>query len=197
MGNEQVTTPVDVITRDCRYTGSVATRGFRLSDILSDQRTDILEMHETLTSVAGTRSTDVRWKEVFLKKNSILLVIPKGKYEAPIRRRNNYVERHRYGAMIVLPGHILSGIVHLPARTNSWMVLDEDAALPSFIGVTDVTVHKSIYDFIPAHCDVVILRRHSIESAQLTARPLPKQAVTSKSQVVAGHPDGRAPVKCD
>lgn len=175
MPGDQRVTPVEVVTQHCRYTGAVATHGYRVSDVLCDLSTDLLEMRGTLTTLVGGRSTEVRWKQVLVKKNRILLVIPKGSYEAPARRRDRYVEKHRYGAMIVLPGHVVSGIVHLPPRTTSRALLDERASLPSFMGITDVTVHNSLQGLAGSHWDVVIVRRLSIESVQLTAQPLPKR----------------------
>jgi hypothetical protein len=175
MPDDQEITPVEVITRHCRYTGSLATRGERVSDILSDANTDVLEMHETLTSVVGAGATDVRWKQIFLKKREILMVVPKGSYEAPVHRTYRYVEKPRYGAMVILPGTVMSGILHLPDRTNPLMLLNEHSSLPNFVGMTDVTMHNSVHGLGGARFEVVILQRLSIESLQLTAQPLPKQ----------------------
>ncbi len=175
MPADQMITPVEVITQHCRYTGSLTTRGQRVSDVLSDPNTDSVEMREAVTSVVGAQSTDVRWRQVVLKKDRILAVIPKGKYEAPAQRYNRYVEKPRYGAMVILPGTILSGIMYLPARASPLLVLNEESSLPSFMGMTDVTVHSSIHGLGGSHFDAVIVRRLSLESVQLTAQPLPKQ----------------------
>jgi len=175
MPSDRMMTPVEIITRHCRYTGLLSTRGQRVSDILSAANTDILEMHETLTGIVGTSSTDVRWRQIYLKKKQILLVIPKGEYEAPARRSDRYVEKPRYGAMVILPGTVLSGILHLPPRTTPLMLLDESVSLPGFMGMTDVTVHNSVHGLGASQFEVVILRRLSIESVQLTAQPLPKK----------------------
>ena len=188
MPNGQEITPVEVITQDCRYAGSLATRGQRVSDVLSDSTTEVLEMRETLTSVVGACSTDVRWKQVFLKKDRILMVVPKGNYEAPSRRRDRYVAKPRYGAMVILPGNVLSGILYLPPRSNPLMLLGKESPLPKFMGMTDVTIHNSVHGFETSHFDVVIVRRFAIESVQLTAQPLPKQEAnggTAEREVVS------------
>ena len=175
MPGDQEFTPVEVITQHCRYTGSLATRGERVSDILSDSSTDVIEIHETLTNVVGAGATDVRWKQLFLKKEQILMVVPKGSYEAPLRRSYLYVEKPRYGAMVILPGTVLSGILHLPDRANPLMLLNEHSSLAGFVGMTGVTVHNSVHDLGEGGFEVVILRRLAIESLQLTARPIPRQ----------------------
>ncbi len=188
MSGNPETTPVEVITQHCRYTGLLATRGQRVSDILSDSHTDILEMQETLTNVVGTGATEVRWKQLYLKKAQILMVIPQGNYEAPARRRNKYVEKPRYGAMMVLPGNVMSGILHLPARTTPQLLMLGETSLPGFMGMTDVTVHNSIHGLGASHFGVLIFRRSSIESVQLTARPLPQpEAVgeTAEAEVLS------------
>ena len=195
--SDQATTLVDVITQHCRYTGSVENRGYRIADILSDPSSDILEMREARVNTGGAAGTDVRCKQILLKKSRILLVIPKGTYEAPIHRLHRYVEKDRYGAMIVLPGYILSGIVHLPARTLPWVILDKDTTLPSFIGVTDVTVHSAVHGFAPLQCDVAIVRRQSIESVQLAAKPLQKsEGISGERSPAAENFERRASAEC-
>ena len=183
MPGDQTITPVELITQHCRYTGSLATRGQRVSDVLGDSNTEILEMRETLTGVVGACSSDVRWKQIYLKKDRILMVIPKGSYEAPARRCDRYVDKPRYGAMVILPGNVLSGILHLPPRSTPLMLLDNNTSLTGYMGMTDVTVHNSVHGLGGSRFDVVILRRFAIESVQLTAQPLPKpEAVGAMAQ---------------
>jgi hypothetical protein len=45
MHAEEAATPVDVITEHHHYSGRIITQGVRLSDILSDTRLEVLEMH--------------------------------------------------------------------------------------------------------------------------------------------------------
>jgi len=175
MSNDEATILVDVITRDCWYSGSVVHRGFRLTDILNDGTSDILTMFDAVTGIVGTGTANVRWKQVLLRKDRVLMAIPKGSHEAPIRRRNNYLEKNQYGAMIVLPGHLISGIVHLPSRGKPAMLLEENSTLSGFMPVTDVTVHNSNHDFAATRFNVAIIQRRFIESVQLTLQRLPKR----------------------
>lgn len=175
MNSEKATMQADVITRDCWYAGEVANQGFRLADVLNEATTDILKMYETVTGIVGCEAANVRWKEVLLRKRNILMALPKGSHEAPIRRQNNFLDKNRYGAMIVLPGHVLSGIVYLPSRGNPLMLMEEASTLSSFIAVTDVTIHNSIHGFGSSHLKVAIIQRSFIESVQLTPKQLSKQ----------------------
>jgi hypothetical protein len=181
MAVDQIVTPVEVITEHCRYAGLLPTRGQRVSDILSEPNTGIVELRETLTSIVGARCTEVRWRHIYLTKERILMVIPKGGYEAPVHRRTRYVEKPCYGAMVVLPGTILSGILHLAPRATPLMLLKGGVSLPGFIGMTDVTVHNSVHGLDASQFEVVILRRLAIESVQLTAQPLPRPEATSEA----------------
>jgi hypothetical protein len=180
MHADEASTPVDVITEHHHYAGRIVTGGVRLSDILSDTRLDVLEMHDTVLRGEGARSTELRCGQMFLKKNALLLVIPQGSHEAPIRRRNNYQKKERYGAVIALPGLVISGIVHLPPRASPWILLDENAALPRFFGLTQVTIHSSIHPSVPSQCPTAILYRDAIQSVQLTDKPLPDQPKTEE-----------------
>jgi len=175
MATELTNATVDIVTRDCRHAGSVPSHGYRLSDVLNNPGTDVLEMHDVLTTTQGSLSKEIRWKELCLRKDRILLVIPKGKYEAPARRCNLYMKKNRYGAMIAIPGCILSGIVHLPRRATAMSLLGDSSPLPPFIGITDVTVQSASNDLLSTHYNVAIVRRRAIEAVQLTHRPLADQ----------------------
>jgi hypothetical protein len=175
MTRDQQLTPVQVITRQCRYAGLLETCGSRVSDILNDTNTDIVELRETSTVLVGGPSTDVRCGHLYLRKSEILTVIPKGKYEASEQRRNRYVEKPRYGAMVVLPGLVLSGIMHLSSRATPLAILNENSPLSRFMALTGATVYASSHDLGAAYFEVVIMRRLAIESLQLTGEPLPGQ----------------------
>jgi len=175
MHEDDTFTPLTVITMHHRYTGELPSRGFRIADILNDGNTDILTLHNVMASSSGMRVQDVRFDEVVLKKKSVLIVVPQGKYEAPRRRRNRYIEQDRYGAMVALPGYILSGVVHLPTKPLPSFLLAENSMLPDFMGMTNVTVHSSMHDFMPTDCGVLIVRRTALEGVQLTSAPLAKR----------------------
>ena len=132
-------------------------------------------MQDTLTVDHLAACRGVRFDELLLRKESILMVFPQGDHEAPLRRRNNYVVKERYGAMIALPGYILSGILALPAKASPLLLLAENSPAPRFLGMTSVTIHSSTHDLGFSQCDVAIVRREAIESAQLTAQALAKQ----------------------
>jgi hypothetical protein len=146
-----------------------------VADVLNDNTVDILKMQETVTRAAGDASPSVRWKQLHLKKDQVLMVIPKGGHEAPLRRADKYQEKEQYGAMVVLPGHILSGVIHLTSRGNPLILLEDGSMLPAFVGLTDVTIHSSVHPFPSSRLNVAIIRRRAIESVQLTAGRLPKR----------------------
>lgn len=178
MHHDQNSTPVEVITEHHRYTGLAVNRGLRISDVLNDSNVSLLEMHDTLAVDHLAACRGVRFDELMLRKETILMVFPQGDHEAPLRRRNNFVVKERYGAMIALPGFILSGILSLPAKSNPLVLLAENSPIARFIGMTDVTVHSSTHDLGFSQCGVAIVHRLAIESAQLTAQSLAKQGST-------------------
>ena len=172
--SEQKTTTVDAITLHHHYSGSMVTAGVRLSDVLSDGNLEVVEMRDVTIRSGGARSSELRCEELFLRKIDLLMVIPTGRHEAPTRRRNNYQKKDRFGAVIVMPGLIVSGIIHLPSRATVRMLFD-DSGLSRFVGLTEVTVHSSTFGLTPSQCPTAIIRRWNIESVQLTARPLPER----------------------
>lgn len=171
---DQPSTAADVITLDHRYAGLIMTGGRRLADVLSAPDFDVIEMRDALVESPGPRAPDIRCQHLLVAKKDILMVIPQGSHEAPIRRHNNYQSKESYGVVVVLPGYILTAVAHLPRRANPWMLIDDSAGLPSFFGLTDVTVHTSPYGLVPPHCDTVIVHRRRIESVELSDRPLPR-----------------------
>ncbi|HYW79669.1 MAG TPA: hypothetical protein VE890_08835 [Thermoguttaceae bacterium] len=181
MHEDNTFTTITAITAHHRYTGELPSRGYRIADILNDSSTNVLKLHDAIASGSGVRVQDVRFDEVVLKKESVLIVIPQGKYEAPRRRRNRYIERDRYGAMVSLPGYILSGVIHLPTKPVPSFLLAENSTLPDFMGMTNVTVHSSMHDFTPTDCGVLIVRRSALEAVQLTTHALAKREDLAES----------------
>jgi len=175
------TAAVDVITHFHRYSGRMVTRGHRIADVLNDSNSDLIEIHEVSVATGAAVTRDVRYDRVFLNKRHLLLVVPTGDYEAPMARLNKYVEKERYGAMITVPGHTFAGILHLPIRSDAVTLLGENTSLPAFLGLTEVSVHVSLHEFLRPEPDVLIFRRHAIESIEMTPMPLAKQG--------AQHPD--------
>lgn len=172
--NDQSSTAAEIIAVDHRYSGQIVTAGRRLADILSDPGYAMLQMQDTLVESPGPAPAQLRCRRLLVAKKDVLMVVPQGGHEAPIRRHNNYQSKAAYPVIVVLPGYMLSAVAHLLERANAWMLIDDSAGLPSFFGLTDVTVHTSPHGLVPSHCDTVIVNRRRIESVELADRPLPK-----------------------
>lgn len=161
-------TKVDAVIEHYRYTGLVATRGWRLAEVLNDGSTSIVELEQVvIQSVAHGREL-LRCDSMVLRKDAILLAFPHGEHEAPIRRANNRVEKRQFGAVVTLHEAVLSGLVHLPDRSTARMLLAEDSTLPRFIAITNVAVHSAPQGLMPARCGVIIVQRKFIEAAELS-----------------------------
>ena len=179
MSREQQTASAEVITQHHQYFGLITSGGQRLADVLSDPARDLVELEHTLVRTAG-RPTEIRCRHLLLLKREVLMVIPKGGHEAPIRRHNNFQAKHPYGVILVLPAYVLCGVAHLPQRANPWMLVDESSGLPSFFGLTDVTMRSSPHSVVDIHHETVIVHRQRIESLELSDRPLPKLGPSEK-----------------
>lgn len=176
MPDQQSFTAVDVITSNHWYQGLVAHRGRRIAELLADPSTDIFELRQVVASPIGDHSTEVPFEQLWLRKGEVLMLILKGTHEAPVSRCNRYVRKACYGATFVLPGYILSGVLHLGSDAVPARLLTENSTLPSFLGMTRVTVNSPIDDRLPAECDVVLVHRRFIQAVQLAERPLPAHA---------------------
>jgi hypothetical protein len=173
MPDEQSLTAVDVITPTHWYTGQVAHRSRRIADLLADSNTEIFELRRVVASAIGDHSTEVPFDEIWLKKQDVLMLVLEGTHEAPVSRRNHYVSKARYGATLVLPGYIISGILHLGSDAVPARLLTENSTLASFLGMTRVTVNSSVDDRLTGNCEVVLVQRRFIQAVQLTEKPLP------------------------
>lgn len=171
MSSEQ--TIVTILSEDYIYTGKVLTKGYRLADLLNDQTTEVLEMIDLSVALpSGSEAESLRCDELILRKESILLVIPRGSYEAPVRRLYNYVVKHRYEAKVILPGVFVTGTLHLPSRATSWMLVSRTSSTPSFVAMTDVKFKSRWSQFDTVRSDVVIFNRKSLEGLYLGFLPV-------------------------
>ena len=175
MAGQQTIVAADLITEHQHYSGLVHTEGRRLADVLTDHGLTVLEMNQVTLTTVGTRPSEFKLEKMLIKKDHLLMAIPKGAYEAPINRSNRYQKKGPYDATIVLPGHILHCVVHMPPRMTPWAVADRPDDLPTFFGVTNVTVHSSFHTLVPDHCDTAIIRREAIESIEMPGVKLPNR----------------------
>lgn len=166
MGDEDHTALVDVVTASHRYSGRLVSRGYRIADVLCDTQTDIVQMFDVVVTSAGG-SSSIRCGDLLLVKEQILVALPRGGHEAPTRRLNKFTRQDQYQAIVVLPGHILSGLLHLPSRTTSATLLAKDVSLPSFLAMTQVTVHDGPGGLMPAACQVALVKRAAISAVEL------------------------------
>jgi hypothetical protein len=161
-------TTVDLVTRSHRYVGRIDTHGYRMADVMNDNTSSILEMEDVLVISQGLRPAELRAPHLLLRKQEVIAVLLAGDHEAPIRRSNNRVERRRHGAMIMMPGLMLSGIIHLPARITAEAFFTPNSLLPSFLALTNVTIHNSTFNLVEQSYDVVIVRREYMDATELS-----------------------------
>lgn len=185
-------TEVEVYTDGHCYSGLVLNRGYRLADLLNDPASELIEMRNVQVTQPMNESSDpMTFDELLLKKESIYLVFPTGTtYEAPVRRLYTYVEKPQYRAQIVMPGHVLIGVVHLPERANPMFLLSPQSTIASFVAVTDVTVRRSIPSSPRIQMKTVICRRQYIQALHLGDDPRRKPSVTEAVSQLRGEEDG-------
>jgi len=168
MDTHHAATQIDLLTRNHRYVGLVNTRGIRLADILNDGNSSILEMEDIVVTAKGVRPADLRTPHLLLRKQEVLAVFLAGEHEAPVRRSNNRVERRRFGALVMLPNLMLSGLIHLPSRVGAESLITANSLLPSFLALTSVAIHSSHFDLVDSAYQVAIVRREWIEAVELS-----------------------------
>lgn len=173
MDNHEVGTRIDLLTRSHRYCGLISTRGFRLSDILNDATSSVLELEDVRVTTKGVRPAELHSPRLQLRKQDVLGVFLAGEHEAPVRRSNNRVERRRHGVLIMLPELMISGIVHLPSRVMADTFLTVNSLLPAFLGLTNITIHSCTFRMSEEPYEVAIIRRDWIEALELSAELVP------------------------
>ena len=175
MSTQKTTIAAELITEHHHYSGLMQAEGRRLADVLADHRLDVLEMHQVTLNTLGARPIEHRLDKMLIKKSHVLMALPKGAYEAPVRRSNNYQKKGRHNATIVLAGHVLSCVIYMPKLVKPWALVDDKSDLPAFFGVTNVTLHSSIDALIPEKCDTAIICREAVECMEVSAAALPEQ----------------------
>jgi hypothetical protein len=170
MAHNQTRTSVELRTGSHCYTGLVATEGYRLADALNDASSDLLELEDVSVRALGTDSQGQHSPQLHLKKSAILLAIPKGTYEAPVRRIGAHVRKPKYPVIATLPGCVVSGQLSLSGQVGLLTVIGANSTLPRFIAVTDAKIDSSHTGEPPLSCDTVIVQRERIEAMHLSAR---------------------------
>ncbi len=164
---------VDFISLHHHYRGLLRTNGARLSDELSDTRSDSLVLKDVQITAAGRNAPSLECSQLTLLKKNILIAMPQDSRERPgTQRLDKFQKRDRHGVVVVLPGHLISGVMQLPSKSVSWSALKESGGVQRFIGLTDVTVHNAVFRLTPQTCPVAIVQRDAVEAIELTSAPL-------------------------
>jgi hypothetical protein len=164
---------VDCITLHHHYRGWLSTNGTRLSDELSSPQNDSVALKDVAITAAGRNAPSLECSEITLLKERILLAMPRDSHERPAGQRlSKFQKKDCHGTVVVLPGHLLSGVIQLPRGTHSWAVLRKSGALQRFIGITDVRVHNAVFRLTPEECPVAIVQRDAVEAIELASAPL-------------------------
>ena len=164
---------VDCITLHHHYRGWLYTNGMRLSDELSNGQTESVVLKDVEITAAGKNAPSLECSHLTLLKSRILVAMPRDVHERPATQRlTKFQKKDRHGIVVVLPGHLMSGVIQLPKGAHSWTALKETGAVQRFIGITDVTVHNAVFRLMPRSCSVAIVQRDAVEAIELTASPL-------------------------
>ncbi len=170
---------VDFISLHHHYRGWLRTSGARLSDELSDARTDSLVLRDVQITAAGRSAPSLECAQLTLLKERILIAMPQDSRERPpTQRLDKFQKRDRHGVVVVLPGHLVSGVMQLPSKSVSWSALKESGCVQRFIGLTDVTVHNAVFRLTPETCPVAIVQRDAVEAIELTPTALREASPT-------------------
>lgn len=164
---------VDCITLHHHYRGWLHANGMRLSDELSNGQSESVVLKDVEITPAGKNAPSLECSHLTLLKSRILVAMPRDVHERPAAQRlTKFQKKDRHGIVVVLPGHLMSGVIQLPKGAHSWTALKETGAVQRFIGITDVTVHNAVFRLMPRTCPVAIVQRDAVEAIELTASPL-------------------------
>jgi hypothetical protein len=164
---------VDCITLHHHYRGWLSCNGKRLSDELSCTQSDAVALKDVAITAAGRNAPSLECSEITLLKERILLAMPRDAQERPAAERlSKFQKKDCHGIVVVLPGHLISGVIQLPKGSHSWTVLRKSGAVQRFIGITDVTVHNAVFRLTPEECAVAIVQRDAVEAIELASAPL-------------------------
>jgi hypothetical protein len=188
----QAATSVEVFTPSCHCHGKVFNRNLCLAEFLSDPASDLLRVADASLQLHGSHSNRFRCAEVLVRKSEVLMTIPLGQGQPPLRRVGPRPKKNRHGVLLVLPGHVLMGIVQLPERSDPLALLSQGSTLSSFVGLTDAVLYNAASGEASRNFEVAIVRRASIEAIYLDAG-----TVGNSEQSSGTFCDGRGCKRCN
>jgi hypothetical protein len=168
MIDKSAKTPVEVVTRSHMFTGLLAVEGYRVADALNGSASEMIDLEAAVVRPLGRDAGEFHCPQICLKKTAVVMAIPQGVYEAPVRRLGSRVLRQKCPASIVLPGLSVSGILHLPSHVGTVAVVGPNSTLARFIAVTDAKVDGLVTGGSLSSHEVVIVQRDLIEAIYLS-----------------------------
>ncbi len=78
MSTKETAIAAELITKHHHYFGLVHAEGRRLSDVLANHSLDVLAMNQVTLNTIGDRPIEQKLERMLIKKDSVLMAIPRG-----------------------------------------------------------------------------------------------------------------------
>ena len=154
--------PAKIITSDYLFTGIIACNGQRLQEILNNNLTNYLRLHEVQVFRSTDTATEIAdFREATIAKAKIDLVLGyNDEHEAPNKRLYAYVPKNRYEVCITVSGCVVRGQLHMPSAPDSYAFLVQEAR--EFFPLTDATILFASSASQPLQSSVAMVRKAAI-----------------------------------
>jgi hypothetical protein len=134
-------TPVIAVVSEHWLVGVLPLTGARIRDVLRDGNTDFVHVHNVSVYQNGESESRVAiLPQALVPKEKIqLVIIPKSRHEAPVRRYNNLAKSATANVFLMVGGYSVQGELHLPTLSKN-MLHTFTSGIGEFFAITQARV---------------------------------------------------------
>jgi hypothetical protein len=152
------------------FLGDVENRGVRVLDVLNDDHTAFLHLHDVAVFRGFQGECLKRMNEATIPKRTIdFVLIESMTHEAPLRRRHSYVEKRPQSALVLMTEYEIRGTFMLRGSADS--LLTSRRETPTFIPITSACVKRLESSGESIKANVLLVNNTRVSLAHLEPQP--------------------------
>jgi hypothetical protein len=153
------------------FLGDVENRGVRVLDVLNDDHTAFLHLHDVAVFRGFQGECLKRMSDATIPKRTVdFVMIESTVHEAPLRRKHGYIEKRPQSALVLMAEYEIRGTFMLKGSADS--LLTSRRETPTFFPITSAYVRRLESPGESIKANVLLVNNTRVSLAHLEPQPI-------------------------
>ncbi len=153
------------------FLGEVENRGVRVLDVLNDDHTAFIHLHDVAVFRGFQGECLKRIHDATIPKRTIdFVLIESTLHEAPLRRKHGYIEKRPQSALVLMAEYEIRGTFMLKGSADSLLTARRET--PTFFPITSACVRRLESAGESIKANVLLVNNTRVSLAHLEPQPV-------------------------